>query len=30
MTIEHQCFYCDSHFVEVIDLIAHLKEKHKK
>jgi hypothetical protein len=30
MTINHQCAYCDSHFVEVIDLIAHIKEVHKK
>jgi len=30
MTIEHQCPYCDSHFIELIDLIAHIKEVHKK
>ncbi len=27
---EHRCSYCESTFVEVLDLIAHIKEKHKK
>jgi hypothetical protein len=27
---EHQCPYCDSHFIELVDLIAHIKEVHKK
>lgn len=27
---EHHCPYCESMFSEVLDLVAHIKEKHEK
>lgn len=26
----HECYFCDSSFVEMLDLIAHIRENHNE